>query len=703
MKLPKSRNVFVLCTGRNGSLGFARACSHFTNYTAGHETRIRELGDERLNYSASHIEVDNRLAWFLGRLEEKYGDDAVYVHLHRDPEAVAQSYNKRWDYWGGIISAYAGGIVLSREFGLDVARDMVRTIDENISLFLRGKSRSFVIDIESVEERFPVFAKEIGARGDIDAALAEFRKRHNPSREANSLRPNGTENTTFEVLGGLHAIVKHMRDIDREQKAMFRDIQKDLTDKIARRDDEVLRRKEDLARRTGELATLKENLATLEAKAAADASLSKKNIAALKLQARQVRQSREFKIGQIVEKAYRKPSRFFSLPAKISKARKTLNSIDISLPGQFAVEAFSIMSSEGLESARRYLAQFPEEKVASDLLPALQLQVAKDDSEWLTHINSWLILKGMSPIGISADGASRFQRIQGLQGLDQLKQVEGPRISVIMPAYNSEKTLLHAAHSILNQSWTNVELIIVDDCSSDQTHAVALQLAQADSRVRVLRNEVNAGPYVSKNRALQIATGEYITGHDADDWALPDRLETQFKSVQELGGDAATIGYMLRLNEDGKISNPSNMGTTSFDGLCRLASISLFVRRQVVNERLGYWDSVRFGADSEFIARARIALGSDLVESRTVTMLCLDHEASLTNHPEHGVSKSSGISKVRADYVAAWREWHGTLAGNDVYLSFPHLDRKFEAPPEMLPPPEVWQAPTGSAANGPAS
>ena len=64
-------NVFVLTTGRSGSLTFAEACRHITNFSCGHETRVGLIGAERLAYPDQHIEVDNRLAWFTGRLERR--------------------------------------------------------------------------------------------------------------------------------------------------------------------------------------------------------------------------------------------------------------------------------------------------------------------------------------------------------------------------------------------------------------------------------------------------------------------------------------------------------------------------------------------------------------------------------------------------------------------------------------------------------
>jgi glycosyltransferase involved in cell wall biosynthesis len=691
MKMPKSRNVFVLCTGRNGSLGFARACGHFTNYTAGHETRKRELGEERLNFPASHIEVDNRLAWFLGRLEEKYGDDAVYVHLRRDPDAVAQSYNKRWDYWGGIVSAYAGGIVLAKELGLDVARDMVRTIDENIKFFLKGKTRTFSIDIENIENDFAVFSKAIGAKGNMEAALAEFRERHNPSRQEIAARPTGTENTTVEVLGGLHAIVAHMRDIDRERKANFRNIQTELNDKIDRKNLEIARRLDEIVQRNDEIVAMKIELSNAEKKAKSDTVLAKKNASALKLQSTQLRQSREYKVGLLVERAFRKPSRFLVLPFKINKMRrKTVASksliadpAPLELPKDISLVAFRLLRTDGLAKALASVSVYDKYSVARDLLPLLSAEAAPDDVAWLDHFNVWLGYKGASTISLAAGEGSRFSRIVGSSSLPSKS---GPKVSVIMPAYNSANTLKQAAQSILSQTWQNLELIIVDDCSTDATLQVARQIAGGDARVKVIQNRQNAGPYVSKNCALQIATGEFTTGHDADDWALPERLEKQIQPLLASEGPGATIAYMLRLSAGCEMAFPTRIGKVSFDGASRLASISLMFPTAFVREHLGYWDSVRFGGDSEFISRARLLFGEKLLQLEQISMLCLDHENSLTNHEQHGVHKELGVTGVRKDYRDSWVEWHKNLSKSELFLPFPLDKRPFSAPPEMVVP-----------------
>jgi hypothetical protein len=177
-------NVFVLSTGRCGSLTFVRACEHMTNYTSRHESRWGRLDDDRLAFPDRHIESDNRLSWMLGRLERAYGDDAFYVHLVRDAEAVAESFLRRWDT--GIIGAYTEEI-LAAPTDLDVARrrqvclDYVNTVNANITAFLADKSQRMTMHVENAAEEFPVFWERIGAEGDLEAAVAEFEMHHNAS------------------------------------------------------------------------------------------------------------------------------------------------------------------------------------------------------------------------------------------------------------------------------------------------------------------------------------------------------------------------------------------------------------------------------------------------------------------------------------------------------------------------------------------
>ena len=106
--------VFVLGTGRCGTTTFARACAHIENFTSGHESNARFIGESRLEYPTDHIEADNRLSWMLGALGARYdGTEVLYVHLRRDPDEVARSFELRWEsgFRASIIRAFAHGIV----------------------------------------------------------------------------------------------------------------------------------------------------------------------------------------------------------------------------------------------------------------------------------------------------------------------------------------------------------------------------------------------------------------------------------------------------------------------------------------------------------------------------------------------------------------------------------------------------------------
>ena len=176
-------NVFVLCTGRCGSVTFDKACSHIRNYTSAHESRSDKIGESRLQYPDNHIEADNRLSWFLGRLDQKYGDSAFYVHLTRDRMQTAKSYAKRTTS-GLIINAYANGILLERKQDFDmlnVCLDYCDTVNTNIEAFLKDKTNKMNFSLENAKEDFGIFWQRIGAEGNLTAALDEWERAYNTS------------------------------------------------------------------------------------------------------------------------------------------------------------------------------------------------------------------------------------------------------------------------------------------------------------------------------------------------------------------------------------------------------------------------------------------------------------------------------------------------------------------------------------------
>ncbi len=102
-----------------------------------------------------------------------------------------------------------------------------------------------------------------------------------------------------------------------------------------------------------------------------------------------------------------------------------------------------------------------------------------------------------------------------------------PKVSVIMGIYNCVDTLPIAVDSIINQTYTDWELIMCDDGSSDDTYKVAFEYTQKDNRIKLIKNEKNMRLAYSLNHCLEYAKGEYIARMDADDISLPERFEKQ--------------------------------------------------------------------------------------------------------------------------------------------------------------------------------
>ncbi|WP_193198348.1 glycosyltransferase [Nostoc sp. MG11] len=122
-----------------------------------------------------------------------------------------------------------------------------------------------------------------------------------------------------------------------------------------------------------------------------------------------------------------------------------------------------------------------------------------------------------------------------------------PNISVIIPAYNSEKTIQRTIESVLNQTFADFELIIINDGSQDSTLGIISQFK--DSRIKVFAFN-NSGGNVSRNRGLNYAVGEFISFLDADDIWTADKLELQLKALQENSQAAVAYSWTDYINEN---------------------------------------------------------------------------------------------------------------------------------------------------------
>ncbi len=128
-----------------------------------------------------------------------------------------------------------------------------------------------------------------------------------------------------------------------------------------------------------------------------------------------------------------------------------------------------------------------------------------------------------------------------------------PAISVLLSVYNSEKYVAIAIESILNQTFADFELIIVDDRSTDSSWDIVQRYAKQDKRIIVFRNEVNLGGCNTLIKGLEFCTGKYYARLDNDDWSYPDRLEKQFNFLEAHSDVGIVGGTMEIINKNGDV------------------------------------------------------------------------------------------------------------------------------------------------------
>lgn len=159
-------------------------------------------------------------------------------------------------------------------------------------------------------------------------------------------------------------------------------------------------------------------------------------------------------------------------------------------------------------------------------------------------------------------------------------------VSVITPAYNASQHLPETIQSVQQQTFTDWEMIIVDDCSSDNTFEVACNCAKDDPRIKVLRHEKNAGVSAARNTALDFASGDYIAFLDSDDLWLPQKLEKQLTFMQENHYVLTYTAYQ-QFNTETKelgrsIKAPKKMTHNAIYGNTAIGCLTVMVDRKTV-------------------------------------------------------------------------------------------------------------------------
>lgn len=281
------------------------------------------------------------------------------------------------------------------------------------------------------------------------------------------------------------------------------------------------------------------------------------------------------------------------------------------------------------------------------------------EEEWLGRVNRLYRDNGLCEV--ERRDASRALSLDNVRGTTALSagRADGPLVSVLVPAFDAEDSLEYSVRSMLEQTHANVEVVVVDDRSPDGTAAVAQALADEDARVKLVRHEVNAGPYAARNTALALATGEYVTVHDSDDWSHPELLERQLAAL-EGRGVIATFSRLARVNPNLEFQlRPYRpmLEPIHWNYTCML------MRRDRLQE-LGGWDPVQAHADHELIQRVKELAGdSALVEVVPEVPLSLFRQDAHCVTERPGTSLRSVDVGARREYTAQAEYWRRICDG----------------------------------------
>ena len=231
-----------------------------------------------------------------------------------------------------------------------------------------------------------------------------------------------------------------------------------------------------------------------------------------------------------------------------------------------------------------------------------------------------------------------------------------PKISLIMSVYNGEDYLRDAIESVLNQTFKDFELIVINDCSTDSTGEILNRFAELDKRVKVHTNEVNLRLPSSLNKAITLAQGKYIARMDADDICLPERLEKQYQFMENNPGVALSSCRFMTL-KNGLVSSGGCGGKSDNESIKALLLVTnpilhpgIIAKADAIRS-LGYDKNFTCTEDMELWTRFVMA-GYDIEIMPEYLMIYRLHDKQITE---------TTLEKQHKEVIAIQKNYYGAL------------------------------------------
>lgn len=260
-----------------------------------------------------------------------------------------------------------------------------------------------------------------------------------------------------------------------------------------------------------------------------------------------------------------------------------------------------------------------------------------------------------------------------------------PRVSVLMTSHNVADYIEAAVTSVLRQSWLNIELIVVDDASTDGTWAILQRLQRSVGNLRCRRLNTNLGTYFAKNHALQLASGAFVFFQDGDDISHPDRIRLGMQQLMQAGVVCVRGAYS-------RVRFPAGEVLPVNGKLSKLGLITLGLRRAVF-EQIGYFNCTSKASDEEFFQRLERWVSVQGGEIRTLDLPLYYNtlrDGSLfcdmiANDPVRDGNIEQRPSSSRVAYMEAFNRQHHALGveGFKSFFRYPVLRDLIPVQPDM--------------------
>jgi glycosyltransferase involved in cell wall biosynthesis len=217
------------------------------------------------------------------------------------------------------------------------------------------------------------------------------------------------------------------------------------------------------------------------------------------------------------------------------------------------------------------------------------------------------------------------------------------QLSVIMPAYNEERFIAEAIESVLAQTWTNLELIVLDDGSQDRTREIAQSYALLDARVRV-ESHPNMGVAATLNRGFALAANEWVALMQGDDVLMPNRLERNVAFLEEHPELSVAGGWCLHIDSQGKIIGKGESPLVTHEAVQKLYqaneligfnSCTALMRKSAVLAVGGYRAQFRVGEDVDMWNRLLEAGCKILIQPEYLVKYRIHSESVCIARPRH--------------------------------------------------------------------